>query len=139
MRFIQLLNFQTAPEEIQRKLRLQLTPNAGTATRWVEWTPKIQSLVGQPDVTLVYAVNLGWRTLKMLTDQTQESPIVLYGCLKPLLGMPTLSNIGCIDDLRQYFCDDSDPIHITTEHLPVTPVKYMDWKHTVPVQLRPHA
>lgn len=102
MKFIHAVNFQNAPENIRNKLHRNLSRDAQTATRWVEWTVKMQSLIAHPDVTLVYAANLSWRSLKVIADETKKNQVVLYGCLKPTLGLPLLYDIDRIDDLCDY-------------------------------------
>lgn len=135
MKFIHTVNFKNAPANIRNKLDRQLRSDARTVTRWVEWTEKIQCLIAHPDVTLVYAANLSWRSLKMIADETKQNQIVLYGCHKPILGLPLLYDIDRIDGLSDYLHEFESAVCITSEHLPRKSDEYVSWKHTVPVCL----
>lgn len=136
MKFIELFNFENASKEVNDALRRQFKPYSGNKVRWVEWTSAFKSMVPSPDVALIYAVDMNWIGVKALIDKSQAQSIVLYGCIKPMLALPSLRSIYDLDDLLSHIDSDGRmQTYVTTEPYPGSNLVPLNWKVTVPMGL----
>jgi len=136
MYFLELVNFHESPSESVSTLRAQLTSHAQKIVRWVEWNYQLNSLVPNPDVCLIFAANENWLSIKKMVDNTTANSIVLYGCDRPLLALPVLSNIQDIDELLHFVnIKPNNSTFVTTEPKPSLTEPNRTWKKTIPMQL----
>lgn len=136
MKFIELFNFENASKEVNETLRQQLRPHSGNKVRWVEWTNAFNSMVPSPDVALIYAVDMNWISVRAQINKTQAQTVVLYGCIKPMLGLPTLRSIYDLDDMLNHMGPDGNmQTYVTTEPYPGTNLEAQNWKSTIPMGL----
>lgn len=136
MKFIELFNFENASIEVNEALKTQLKSNAGKQVRWVEWTGAFKEMIAVPDVALIYAVDMNWKEIKNLVDKSEAASVVLYGCIKPILALPSLKSIYDLDDLLNYMdVNPATPTFVTTEPYPVSSMIGQTWKMTIPMNL----
>lgn len=136
MYFIELLNFSNASPAENDILHGQLKSTSQKKVRWVEWTSAMNTLVAVPDVTLICAINENWHSLKKIIDKSSAKSIVLYGCTKSILALPTLKNIYDIDEMLEFIDVKSNiPTFITTQPLPSPEGQERTWKATIPMQI----
>lgn len=101
----QLINFDNAPQEIVNKIRRECRESLAQGYRWLEWDKSINTIYPSPDLSLVYARDLGCRELLLKVSKANSLNIILLGGNSGVLAFPCFEGDFDIRVLNTYMCN----------------------------------